>query len=112
MYLETTAERPVPAGSSFELRASQRRHRAMPVMTHPRAEAGPAGRGGYMRALGQSLLRLPRGRPPQASARAAAAEAWLSVRTEEHTSELKSLMRISYSVFCLKKKKTTQMRVH
>src|SRR3546814_4171041 len=26
-------------------------------------------------------------------------------RTEEHTSELQSLMRISYSVFCLKKKK-------
>src|SRR3546814_3629562 len=29
------------------------------------------------------------------------------VRSEEHTSELQSLMRISYAVFCLKKKKTT-----
>src|SRR3546814_5890641 len=28
----------------------------------------------------------------------------LNVRTEEHTSELQSLMRISYAVFCLKKK--------
>src|SRR3546814_2545940 len=28
-------------------------------------------------------------------------------RTEEHTSELQSLMRISYAVFCLKKKNTT-----
>src|SRR3546814_6589908 len=28
----------------------------------------------------------------------------LSVRSEEHTSELQSLMRISYAVFCLKKK--------
>src|SRR3546814_9829724 len=27
------------------------------------------------------------------------------IRSEEHTSELKSLMRISYAVFCLKKKK-------
>src|SRR3546814_1305942 len=27
-------------------------------------------------------------------------------RSEEHTSELQSLMRISYAVFCLKKKKT------
>src|SRR3546814_7681712 len=27
------------------------------------------------------------------------------VRSEEHTSELQSLMRISYAVFCLKKKK-------
>src|SRR3546814_2367099 len=31
-----------------------------------------------------------------------------SDRSEEHTSELQSLMRISYAVFCLKKKKTTQ----
>src|SRR3546814_2784885 len=30
-------------------------------------------------------------------------------RSEEHTSELQSLMRISYAVFCLKKKNTTQM---
>src|SRR3546814_5882630 len=29
---------------------------------------------------------------------------WTQVRSEEHTSELQSLMRISYAVFCLKKK--------
>src|SRR3546814_9213680 len=29
-----------------------------------------------------------------------------TLRSEEHTSELQSLMRISYAVFCLKKKKT------
>src|SRR3546814_7535525 len=29
-----------------------------------------------------------------------------NMRSEEHTSELQSLMRISYAVFCLKKKKT------
>src|SRR3546814_2144408 len=34
------------------------------------------------------------GRPPR------------ELRSEEHTSELQSLMRISYAVFCLKKKKT------
>src|SRR3546814_1617978 len=32
--------------------------------------------------------------------------AHLKLRSEEHTSELQSLMRISYAVFCLKKKKT------
>src|SRR3546814_6316338 len=31
-----------------------------------------------------------------------------SIRSEEHTSELQSLMRISYAVFCLTKKKTNQ----
>src|SRR3546814_8524416 len=30
------------------------------------------------------------------------------LRSEEHTSELQSLMRISYAVFCLKKKKSKQ----
>src|SRR3546814_4647083 len=30
----------------------------------------------------------------------------VAFRSEEHTSELQSLMRISYAVFCLKKKKT------
>src|SRR3546814_7383294 len=32
------------------------------------------------------------------------------VRSEEHTSELQSLMRISYAVFCLKKKNTNILR--
>src|SRR3546814_2400418 len=33
-----------------------------------------------------------------------------NMRSEEHTSELQSLMRISYAVFCLKKKKTQTIR--
>src|SRR3546814_10083251 len=32
------------------------------------------------------------------------------VRSEEHTSELQSLMRISYAVFCLKKKKNNKIK--
>src|SRR3546814_4229903 len=32
----------------------------------------------------------------------------IGLRSEEHTSELQSLMRISYAVFCLKKKKTNK----
>src|SRR3546814_6247380 len=35
-----------------------------------------------------------------------AVELFANWRSEEHTSELQSLMRISYAVFCLKKKKT------
>src|SRR3546814_3586390 len=33
-------------------------------------------------------------------------------RSEEHTSELQSLMRISYAVFCVKKKKTHKTTAH
>src|SRR3546814_9033010 len=37
---------------------------------------------------------------------------FLGERSEEHTSELQSLMRISYAVFCLKKKnKTTENKI-
>src|SRR3546814_1474074 len=34
-----------------------------------------------------------------------------SIRSEEHTSELQSLMRISYAVFCLKKKKSQNQQI-
>src|SRR3546814_8901366 len=40
----------------------------------------------------------------QPTATAAAIIALVNSRSEEHTSELQSLMRISYAVFCLKKK--------
>src|SRR3546814_1739935 len=45
-------------------------------------------------------------RPPAGCARRGCGGAWIQCRSEEHTSELQSLMRISYAVFCLKKKNT------
>src|SRR3546814_6742585 len=39
-------------------------------------------------------------------------DAGLACRSEEHTSELQSLMRISYAVFCLKKKKTHKVKLN
>src|SRR3546814_4343347 len=50
---------------------------------------GPARARGLEGEVGRQSLRRDRGE-----------------RSEEHTSELQSLMRISYAVFCLKKKKT------
>src|SRR3546814_9483172 len=38
-------------------------------------------------------------------------ESSIRSRSEEHTSELQSLMRISYAVFCLKKKKNQKQKV-
>src|SRR3546814_9422957 len=37
---------------------------------------------------------------------------WIDARSEEHTSELQSLMRISYAVFCLKKKKISRANTY
>src|SRR3546814_13155303 len=59
----------------------------------------PARQGACLR-IPAAHLRSPR--PPRASGRAS------PERSEEHTSELQSLMRISYAVFCLKKKTHVQ----
>src|SRR3546814_6089425 len=66
----------------------------------------------------QALGGTPRGRTPGARPVAAvrpagdrrprAGGARRAARSEEHTSELQSLMRISYAVFCLKKKTKNQ----
>src|SRR3546814_8085368 len=51
-----------------------------------------------------ALARLPAG-PPEAESDEGGGELGALLRSEEHTSELQSLMRSSYAVFCLKKKK-------
>src|SRR3546814_8467544 len=58
-----------------------------------------------------TIAHVPGGQPIGALERVAAKAAQKIrglIRSEEHTSELQSLMRISYAVFCLKKKKKTQ----
>src|SRR3546814_6904165 len=53
------------------------------------------------------MMMLPPGLPPAKFMQYAelfANEVMQAFRSEEHTSELQSLMRISYAVFCLKKK--------
>src|SRR3546814_5234730 len=60
-----------------------------PVRAEP--EAAPSNPFGLSLSKGRSVFSRGRGK-----------------RSEEHTSELQSLMRISYAVFCLKKKNTKQ----
>src|SRR3546814_4185478 len=57
-----------------------------------------------LRAVAQGLVHQHQRQHRLADRRGADAHAG---RSEEHTSELQSLMRISYAVFCLKKKKNT-----
>src|SRR3546814_10811353 len=57
---------------------------------------------------GRRKRRTPRSRPWKRTRRSAA---FAPVRSEEHTSELQSLMRISYAVFCLKKKKKQEAHI-
>src|SRR3546814_9366317 len=70
--------------------------------------------GEVLRVLQRDRLRVRRGQRRRGVDQLAIAErplavgnlAELRLRSEEHTSELQSLMRISYAVFCLKKKRT------
>src|SRR3546814_2880098 len=57
----------------------------------------------------KSASRAPAGRPGQP--KSYAVKPRIRRRSEEHTSELQSLMRISYAVFCLKKKKYTNTQI-
>src|SRR3546814_8391904 len=70
-------------------------------------DAGPAGRDGEI-GMAARARRIACRRPAIGRARAAAHhprhERRADGRSEEHTSELQSLMRISYAVFCLNKK--------
>src|SRR3546814_3341120 len=103
------------------------RHDALPISQFCLKEGGEVSTPCYRRGLGthvrggatQPLLirvrldgseigprRLRSGADMHLPAKHVAARARIR-RSEEHTSELQSLMRISYAVFCLKKKKIT-----
>src|SRR3546814_3428492 len=56
--------------------------------------------GQYLEPLGVQIAFTPAG--------VVIALMFIGLRSEEHTSELQSLMRISYAVFCLKKNKNTK----
>src|SRR3546814_5186327 len=82
----------VTSGIRPQLSASGGRH--IPIRTGARSD---------------NLLSLPRHDKAAGRAGGLLSEGGRSgTRSEEHTSELQSLMRISYAVFCLKKKKKTQ----
>src|SRR3546814_6812767 len=67
---------------------------------------GPAAIAGAQTGAGALSGRRTLGTPPRRGGRTPRRRA--CARSEEHTSELQSLMRLSYAVFCLKKKKKTQ----
>src|SRR3546814_5756337 len=97
--------------------APQRSSRIFPAWVAPRA--GMGGRASAMRRSSQFLRHL--GLDPGSMQRrrdgcrikpGMTKRQRTSPRSEEHTSELQSLMRISYAVFCLKNKKQKTKNVH
>src|SRR3546814_5117323 len=78
LFPYTTLFRSPGSGAHLHTRRSSRNYRDSRVRPHAAAQS----------------ITVPIPKPPE-------------MRLEEHTSELQSLMRISYAVFCLKKKKLT-----
>src|SRR3546814_9704929 len=103
MWTGSSRARPMTRRSSFEPPVRVRRR--APDGLDTRTDGGP----GRWRAAGR-LLCEPWHRHPHAGGALCARRhrgcSPVGIRSEEHTSELKSLMRISYAVICLKDTKT------
>src|SRR3546814_3152435 len=100
------ARRPTGARTSFLRRSRTRRVRC--ALRRWRADIAKVAELVDAPALGAGAARRGGSSPPfRTTQRAGSAPRSRSPcsRSEEHTSELQSLMRISYAVFCLKKKK-------
>src|SRR3546814_6646245 len=106
----------------LRIRAPPRSTRTDPLFPYTTLFRAPGARRAPARTMAHRHrareVRLPPGRPAPAHVRRRARHRGVAEgahalrlaagggkRSEEHTSELKSLMRISYAVFCLKKKK-------
>src|SRR3546814_6400486 len=89
---------------AFGLRQIQARLQARSALQVPLSQRAQLGADQLrLRTAAATSRGLPNQRRHQRALRARAAVAVLQVRSEEHTSELQSLMRISYAVFCLNK---------
>src|SRR3546814_2230826 len=75
---------------------------------------GEKGEGGNSTASGEPIaaVQAPAGTTWADAVKATPEGGFVMGRSAEHTSELQSLMRISYAVFCLKKNKTNNKHIH
>src|SRR3546814_968344 len=83
------------------LLGARRRGETLSIEIH---DTGPGIAAEYHQAIFEEFRRVS-----PAGTRASGLGLGLAIRSEEHTSELQSLMRISYAVFCLKKKTKTDI---
>src|SRR3546814_6176438 len=100
-FLQEAWQQPVATGHAGHQRRRPRRGRGEPPFRHPTASS-------FFSPLRWRFRHPARRRrsPPSIVLSFS-----LMVRSEEHTSELQSLMRISYAVFCLKKNKNNRNAV-
>src|SRR3546814_2022881 len=90
-------------GGSWLLRLSQQKKRAKPLRRNSLPGWSQPASPPHLRKIRNQTARALMWKSTKLSARHS--------RSEEHTSELQSLMRISYAVFCLKKKKKIEYKL-
>src|SRR3546814_9038636 len=105
----TTFCRSSPIPPNFSIRSSRMTSIGPPSLLHDIGEQADVA--GALDRTGQLALLLGGHRgDPRRDDLAALRQVTLEQRSEEHTSELQSLKRISYAVFCLKKKNNTHKK--
>src|SRR3546814_9523170 len=87
-------------------------HRCLEIAAHAHAELAEAIAPGDLVQQGEMRRRFLIGRRNAHQAGDRELQVVAAEKSEEHTSELQSLMRISYAVFCLKKKKIKKTMRH
>src|SRR3546814_1643675 len=102
------AIKPITGKTGTALKAVSRGWTSAPVRVRRTSRAAPttaagSAHGPAARASARAVA-VHQGWRPAVRGRETRAESGVADRSEEHTSELQSLMRISYAVFCLKKK--------
>src|SRR3546814_3656416 len=101
--------------SDLPTATSQWSCRAKRMAVRPEHSASKVSALGIIRLIDVAVTRRRRKRAisvPHPGGRSRRTAGRRSPRSEEHTSELQSLMRISYAVFCLKKKKQNQHKLN
>src|SRR3546814_9575095 len=113
---EATSQRPASATTPLESRRPARPEWYLKDRSQTRSwrentkESRSACLSGSSLRLGRAVAGAGRRSPPAEPWRRTASAQPAGDRSEEHTSELQSLMRISYAVFCLKKKNNNNQR--
>src|SRR3546814_10475528 len=104
----------IDSGPAADRRVTIRKRVASPSAANTRAESWPVLAVRRARTAGAAAVCFTERPAARDISRSVALDVpsrrhWPQTRSEEHTSELQSLMRISYAVFCLKKKNLTEL---
>src|SRR3546814_5571957 len=108
--IAATPSSPEATAIQYQAKVAKMKEPPMKIAATIGMKLGPGTRRHWIGSASMAVVTMVSRLPSFAEARKKRPSSTWRTRSEEHTSELQSLMRISYAVFCLKKKNTTNMR--